>query len=159
MEGLADQLGDASGVLDLGHPFGHRSEHVAVVDFLESLAVGRLARDLADQQNHRRRILEAGMQSDAGVGGARTARDESDAGLAGQLAVGLGHVGGAAFLAADDVADRVALGIERVQRSQVAFARHAEDGVGAMDAELIDQDLRAAATRMCGGHAFPLLRG
>ncbi len=159
MEGLADQLGDAAGVLDLGHPLGHRPEHVAVVDLLERLAVGRLARHLPDQQDHGRRILKAGMQSDAGIGRTRTARHEGDPRLAHQLAVGLGHVGRAAFLAADDVADRVALGVERVERREIALARHAEDGVGAVDAQLVDQDLRATAARMCRGHLYPLLRG
>ena len=99
------------------------------------------------------------MQADAGVGGTRPAGDEGDAGLAGQLAVGLRHVGGAAFLTADDVSDRVALRIERIEGSEIAFARHAEDRVGAVDAQLIDQDLRPASTRMCRRHRFPLVRG
>ena len=137
-------------------PLGHLAEHVAVVDLLERLAVGRLARHLPDQQDHGRRILEAGMQSDAGIGRARTARDEGDPGLAGQLAVGLGHVGRAAFLAADDVADRVALGVERVERREIALARNAEDRVGAVDAQLVDQDLRAAAARMWSWSCFSL---
>ena len=156
---LADQLGDAPRILDLDHPLGHLAEHAAVVDLLEGLAVGRLARHLADQQDHGRRILEAGMQSDAGIGGTRTARDEGDAGLAGELAVGLGHVGRPAFLAADDEAHGVALGVERVERRQVAFARHAEDRIGAVNAQLVDQDLSAAAARMRARHDFPLLRG
>ena len=77
-----------------------------------------------------------------------TAGDEADAGLAGELAVGLRHVGRAAFLAADDVADRVALGVKRVERREIALAGHAEDRVGAVDAQLVDQDLRAAAARV-----------
>ena len=39
-----------------------------------------------------------------------------------------------------------------------ALTRHAEDGVGAMNAQLIDQDLRPAAARMCRRHLFPLAR-
>ena len=141
-------------------PLGHLAVHAAVVDLLERLAVRRLARHLADQQDHRRRILEAGMHSDAGIGGAGTARHEADAGLAGQLAVGLGHVGRAAFLAADDVADGVALRVERVERREIALAGHAEDGVGAVDAQLVDQNLRAAAARMGGRHVvFPYFVG
>ncbi len=156
VECLADQLGYAPRILDLDDPFGHLAEHAAVVDLLEGLAVGGLARHLADQQDHRRRILEAGMQSDAGIGGARPAGHKTDAGLAGQLAVGLRHVGRAAFLAADDVADRVALGVERVERGEVALARNAEDRVGAVNAQLVDQDLRATAARMRGRHVFSL---
>jgi hypothetical protein len=156
---LADQLGDAPRILDLDHPLGHLAEHAAVVDLLEGLSVGRLARHLAHQQEHGRRILEPGMQSDAGIGGTRTTRDESDARLAGELAVGLGHVGRSAFLAADDEAERVALGVERVERRQVAFAGHAKDRVGAVDAQLIDQNLSAATAWMRARHDFPLLRG
>ena len=40
------------------------------------------------------------VEARAGVGGAGAARDEADAGPAGELAIGLGHHGGAAFLAA-----------------------------------------------------------
>ena len=159
MKGLADQLGNAPRVLDLHHPLGHLAEHAAVIDLLERLAIVGLARDLPDQQDHGRRILEAGMQSDAGIGGAGTARDEGDAGLSGQFSVSLRHVGGAALLAADDVADGVALGVQRVEGGQVALAWHPEDRVGAVDAQLVDQDLRATATRVCRRHVFPLLRG
>ena len=45
---------------------------------------------------------------------ARTARDEADARLAGELAVGLGHVGGAAFLAAYDGFDGARVFVQRV---------------------------------------------
>jgi len=41
------------------------------------------------------------MQAAAGVGGAGAARDETDPWLAGELALGLGHVSRAAFVAAD----------------------------------------------------------
>ena len=76
-----------------------------VVDFLEGFAVALVAGDVADEQHHRRRILERGVHADRCVGGARPARDEADAGPAGQLAVRLGHEGGAALLAVDDEAD------------------------------------------------------
>ena len=144
-EGLGDVFGDAPGVLDLGHPLGQLAVHAAVVDLLEGLAVGRLAGDLADQQDHGCRILEAGMHSHRGIGGARAAGHEADARPAGQLAVGLRHIGGAALLAADDVADRVALGVQRVECGEVTLAGDAEDGVDTIDAQLVDQDLRAAA--------------
>ena len=156
---LAHQFGNAAGVFDLGDPLGHLAEHAAIVDFLERLAVGGLARDLPDQQDHGRRILEAGMQTDAGIGRPRAAGDEADPGLAGELAVSFRHVGRAALLAADDVADRVALGIERVECREVALAGDAEDRVGPVNAQLIDQDLRATAARMRRRHDFPLLRG
>ena len=144
MERLADIFRDAGGVVDLGHPFGHRAVHAAEVDLLECLALHLVARHLADEQDHRRRILEGGVDADRGVGRAGAAGDKADAGAAGQLAVGLGHVGGAAFLPADDQLDlgRVVQGIER---RQVAFARDAEGGVDAVDLQLVDEDLAAGA--------------
>ena len=39
------------------HPLGDAAEHLPVVDLLERLAPAHRARDLADQQDHRRRIL------------------------------------------------------------------------------------------------------
>src|SRR6267142_2659351 len=63
--------------------------------------------------------------TNASIGGAWPAGDETDAGLAGQLAVGFRHVGRAALLAADHVANRVTLGIERVEGGKIALARDA----------------------------------
>ncbi len=152
MEGLAHQLRNTACVLDLDDPLGQLAEHAAIVDLLERLPIGRLARHLADQQDHGRRILEAGMQADAGIGRARPAGDEADARPAGKLAVGFRHVGRPALLTADDVANRIALGIKRVEGCEIALAGDAEDGVGPVNAELVDQDLRAAAARAGACH-------
>ncbi len=100
MEGAAHQFGDAFGLLDLRDPFGDAAEHGAVVDLLERLAAGRLAADLPDDQDHRGRVLEGGVDADRGMGGAGAAGDEADTGLAGQLAIGFGHVGGAGLVPA-----------------------------------------------------------
>ncbi len=85
------------------------------------------------------------MHTDAGVGRARPARHEADAGAAGELAVGLRHVGGAALLAAYDEADLLAHVIERVECREIALAGYAEGRVGAMNPELIDENLAAGA--------------
>ena len=136
-------FGDALGAVDLRDPLRHLAVHAAVVDFLERFAVHEVGADLADEQDHRRGILVRGVHADGGVGRPGAARDEADAGLARQLAVGLGHERGAAFLAVDDEADvRV---VQRVQHVEIAFAGHAEGGVHAVDLERIDQDLAAAA--------------
>src|SRR3546814_15825091 len=50
VEGTADHLRDAPGVIDLGHPLGELAEHAAVVDLLERLALGHVAPDLADEE-------------------------------------------------------------------------------------------------------------
>jgi len=152
VKGLADQLGNPLGLVDLRHPFGERPEHAAEIDLLEGLALDLVARDLADEQDHRRRILHRGVDRDRGVGGARPAGDEADARPARQLAIGLGHVAGAAFLAAGDQPDGVARVVERVEHRQEAFARHAEGEVDAMALQGIDQDLAAAAAVVGLGH-------
>ena len=134
LERLVHQLRDALGHVDLRHPFGERRVHLAEIDLLERLAVDLVARHLADQHDHRRRILERGMDADRGVAGAGAARHQQHAGLAGQLAVGLGHKGGAAFLAAGHEADLG--GVEqRVEHFEIALAGDAERHLDAMRAQ------------------------
>ena len=143
VEGACHVFGQAVGVLHLAHPLGHAqragAEHLAVVDLLEGLAVALVAGHLADEQDHRRRVLERGVQPDAGVGGAGPARDEADARAAAQLALRLGHEGGAALLPAGDEADVVAVLVEAVEHGQIAFAGHAEGGVHALGDQGFDQ--------------------
>ena len=66
------------------------------------------------------------VHADAGWWRPDRARDEADARLAGELAVGLGHVGGAAFLAAYDGFDGARVFVQRVDAGQIAFARDQE---------------------------------
>src|SRR5690606_40043112 len=67
------------------------------------------------------------------------------------LAVGFGHDCGAAFLAADRDLD---IGIDQpVEHGQVAFPRHAEHMVGAVQAQLIDQHMPGHAGSRTGGNA------
>ena len=84
------------------------------------------------------------MDAGAGVGRAGAAGDEGDARAAGHLAVGVGHVGDAAFLPADDGVDLGRV-VERVEHGEEAFARHGEDAVAALDLELVDEDAAAGA--------------
>ena len=146
LERLVEQLGDALGHVDLRHPFGERRVHLAEIDLLEGLAVDLVARHLADQHDHRRRILERGVDADRGVAGAGAARHQQHAGLAGQLAVGLGHERGAALLAAGDEVDlgRVE---ERVEHLEIALAGDAERHLDAMRLE--------AARRPAGRRSKP----
>ncbi|MND46572.1 hypothetical protein D3C80_374480 [compost metagenome] len=147
MEGLAEQFRNAPGVVDLHHPLGQRCVHGAEVDFLEGFAVALVASHLADEEDHRRRVLEGRVHTHRGVGGARPAGHEADAGLAGQLAVGLGHVGGAAFLPADDQVDGFAGVVQGIEDGEVAFTGNAEGALDTVDAQGIDQDLAAGAVR------------
>ena len=150
VEGARDQLGDARGIVDLGRPFGDRAEHRAVVELLERLALAHVARDLADEQDHRRRILARDVQARRRIGGARPAGDEADAGPPGRLADGLRHHRGAALLPADRDRDRAV--VEGVERRDIALARHAEHVAHAVDDELIDQHFAAGPGAVIGAH-------
>src|SRR5262249_32287005 len=133
-------------ILDPRRPFGDGAEEGREVDLLESLAVAVAARDVADEQDHRGRILGGDMDPAAGVGRAGAAGDEGYAGTPGHLAVGVGHVGDPALLAADDGVDRRRV-MERVEHREEAFARNGENAVAALDYELVDEDAAAGA---CG---------
>ena len=146
-----DIFGNAPGIVDPRRPFGDGTEESRKVDLLEALAVLVGARQVADEQDQRRRILEGDMDSGAGVGGAGPAGHEGDSRPPGHLAVGVGHVGDAAFLPADDDIDlgRVK---QRVEDGEEALARHGENAVAALGLELIDEDAATAAL----GHAGAL---
>ena len=86
-------------------------------------------------------FLSRDMQAGRGIGRARPAGDEADAGPAGRLADRLRHHRCAALLAAHRQLDRAA--IHAVERGDIALARHAEHMAHAMDDELIGEDLAA----------------
>ena len=151
LERLVDQLGHALGHVDLRHPFGERRVHLAEIDFLERLAVDLMARHLADQHDHRGRILERGMHADRGVAGAGPARHQQHARLAGQFAVGFGHERGAALLAAGDEADLGSV-VERVEHLEIALAGDAERHPDAVRAQRGDDQLAAAHRRKICRH-------
>ena len=147
MVGVAHIFGDALGLADDGGPLHEGAEQPLDLDFLKGLAVLVPARGHADEGNHGRRVLLGDVQPAHGVGGAGPARDEADAGLAGDLAPGLRHHRGAALLPADDGLDAVAV-VQAVERGKKAFARHGKSGAGALRLELVDQDLAAVPHAM-----------
>ncbi len=65
IEGARHDFRNARRVVDLGHPFGDRAEHRAIIDFLQRLALAHVARDLADEHDQRRRILARDVQAGA----------------------------------------------------------------------------------------------
>ena len=125
-----------------------RAEHLLVVDLLERLAPAMPARHLADQQHERRGVLHRGVHAGRGVRRARAARDHADAGPAGQLAVGIGGVGGRRLVAAGDHAQPVAVRVEAVEQREVALARHAERELDAVQRELVGEQLPAALSQL-----------
>ena len=134
-----DELRDAGGLVDLGHPLDHAAEHLPVVDLLEGVALAAAAVDLPHKQHHRHAVLLGDVDAGTGVGGPGAAGDHGDAGPSGELAPGCRHHRGAALLTTDDEADLGRV-VQRVQDLEIALARHAEDRINALQAELVDED-------------------
>ena len=131
-EGPADELGDPGRIVDLRRPLCQRPEKMRVVDLLEALAAAQTARHLPDEEDHRRRVLKGDVQSRTGVCGAGPSGDEGDAGLAGQLAFGLGHHRRAALVPGDHEL-QVAAVDQGVEHRQVTLPRHAVSPPGTVD--------------------------
>ena len=132
MEGVADVFGNAVGTVDLRDPFAHRAEHAAKIDFLEGFAFNNVVANLADEQDQRRGVLIRSVHADRRVGGAGSAGDEGDAGLSGEFAVGIRHIGDAAFLPADDEFEFITALVNGVEHRQVGLAGNAETEIGAV---------------------------
>ena len=125
--------------------FAMLAEKLLVVDLLERFALPHPARDLPDEQDHRRGVLGRDVDAGAGVGGAGSAGDEADARPPRELAVGFRHHGGPAFVAADQHVDRGV--VQRVEHGQITLARNAGEPLHPLRDQLIDQDAAARAAR------------
>ena len=153
MEGARDQLGQALGVIDFHDPLGHGAEDCAVIELLKRFAIEHAAGDLADKDDEWCGVQMRDVDAGRGIGRTRAAGDETDAGLAGELALGLGHHRCAAFLAADGDLD---LGVmQRIECGEVAFARHAEKLLHTVHDQLVHKHLSSGAwlgrgVRLCG---------
>ena len=159
VDGVRDDFRGAVGGGGLRHPFREGREHLAVVDFLERVAAGVLMRDLADEQQHGRAVLEGDVHADRAVAGAGAARDEGGGGTAGELAVGFGHVHRARLEAAGDELQLLARGIQPVERVEEALPRHFEHVVDSLRDQCIRENVPAQPrrdprpARLCQFHA------
>ena len=144
-----DRLRQRVDVPDLVRPLRERREHRLEIDLLERLTAAILAGDLTDEQEHRRRVLERDVDTGRGVGRTGPTRDEADARASGELAVRLGHARRARLHAAHDELDLGGV-VERVERGEVALAGDAEDAVGPVEPELVDEDPAARPHREMG---------
>src|SRR5204863_9553571 len=102
-----------------------------------------MPRDLADQPDHRRRILKGGVDAARGVADAGPTGHQQHPRLARELAVGLGHERGAAFLAAGHEMDLRSVE-QRVEDLEIALSRNAEGHIDAMRAQRGGDELAAA---------------
>ena len=131
--------------LDLPRGLRDPAEDLRVVELLPRLAASERARHLADEQEHRRRVLAGRVHSDRRLRRARAARDQADPRSSRELAVRLGGVRGTLLVPARDEPDRGV--VERVEHRQEALAGEAEREVRAVQRELVDEDLTPGSQR------------
>ena len=142
---MSDVLGNALDAIDLRGPFSDAAVHPSIVDFLERFAIGHIASDLADQRDHRRRVLARRVDAHRGIGGTGTPRHQCDPRTAGELAVGVRHVRGAALLPADDKAQPVGDVHQRVEHGKIAFPRDPESMCRPLRQQVGHEDFTAGA--------------
>ena len=125
-------------------PLGERREHRGEVDFLERLAVAEVAAHVADEEDHRRRVLERRVHADARPAWrpGRASRSRCPAGRS-SLPCASAMLAAPDFVAAGDELRSRAVLVQRVEHRQEALARHAEGGVRAVDQQLVDENAPA----------------
>ena len=132
--GARDQFRHLVGAGRLAYPFRDAAEHAGIVNFLEGIAAQIALFHLPDQQDQRHRILFRRMHRDGGIAGARPARDEHHAGLAGHFTIGHRHEARAAFTAAGHQI-HAGMGMQRIKQRDIAFTGHAKGAVNALGGE------------------------
>ena len=174
--GTRDIFGNPVRPVDPRAPLGDRREEGGEVDLLKALAIAHVAPDVADEQDHRLAVLHGDMHPDAGIGRARPAGDEGNAGpprsRSIHRAVGTGHERRAAFLPAGRHIDLRDVD-QRVEHREKALARDGEDAIATLRSKAIDEQARSlrsfvvshppASRAGCGGgqssRALTLERG
>ena len=136
-----DNLRDLRRPLDLRCELCGRSEERPIVHLLESAPSHHRPLDLADEQDHRRRIVLGDMQPMRGVGRAGTAGDEADSRPPSKAPLCQRHHRGARLLPADGEFDRRI--VHGVEGGEVGFAGNAIDPLDPLGDELVDQNLSA----------------
>ena len=136
-----DNLRDLRRGLDLRRELCRRGEKRPIVHLLEGAPPHHRPLDLADEQDHRRRIVLGDMQPMRGVGRAGAAGDEADSWPPGQAPFGQRHHRRARLLPADGQFDRRV--VHGVEGGEVGFAGNAIDPLDPLRDELVDENLSA----------------
>ena len=102
MKRMRDELVNPIGAINTPYPFGALRVDLAVIHFLEGLALHHIGSYLTNQNNHRGRVLVGRMNSNESISSPRPAGDHHDPRFAGQLSIGLCHIRSATLLPAGD---------------------------------------------------------
>ena len=148
---MRNQLRNALGIVDLRHPFRQRPEHPAIIHLLEALAVRLGKRDLADEQQHRRRVLKRHMHANGAMARPRPARHKRRRRPPGQLAIGLGHIHRPSLKPARYQLGLLGHPVQPVEHIQIALARHGKHMVDPLRHQGIGQNPATGARRQAGG--------
>ena len=127
--------------LDLRRELRGRGEQRAIVHLLEGASPHHRTLDLADEQDHRGRVVLGDVKPMRGVGRAGPAGDEADSRPSGEPPLGQRHDRRARLLPADGELDRGVA--HRVESGEIGFARNAIDPFDSLRDELVDEDLSA----------------
>jgi hypothetical protein len=139
----AQGLGDHGRLVDHPVPFGQRPEQRLLIELGQHIAAARPDRDVGGHGEHRDRGFVGLDHPRQDVGGAAAARPLADPDPAGDPGVGVGHVGGRALVAREDMADAVVEPVERVVEGQAGIAAQSEDVADAVQLEHAHERLGA----------------
>ena len=143
-EGLVDETGCGTRMLDARGPFDQRLERAELIRQLvqDAVALADLGRrDLAREAQHRRVAGIGGAERRRGVEHARTRHAGIDGGLARRPRVAKRHIGGALLVPCADEADLVAPLVKRVEERVGVRARDAEDQLDAVPDQAVHDGL------------------
>ena len=141
--GFLHDPGDVLGPVRDEDPFCHPAIEGGKIDLLKRHAPFGAGGGMADQQDHRHAFLFGGMNADGRIAGAGSAGHHAHAGPSGQAGIGLGHIGGAPFLAADMEGEAVSRLANGVEYAEITLAGHAIGPVDAVGRQNVNNRLAA----------------
>ena len=111
--------------------FGDGPAYPVHVRFLESVGTDLRKRNLPGDEHHRHAVHIGGGKPGNRIGGARTARHQTDAGLAGRTGIAVGHVSRTLFVTAEhELKLRFRTFIENIQNRSAGIAeKHFHSGL------------------------------
>ena len=139
-EGLAHRLRDDLRVVDARVPLRHRLHHPHDVDVLVALLVHLGEARLAGERDDRRAVQVGVGQAGDEVGRAGPERAETDAGPAGEAAVGVGHEGRPLLVPDGEEGDGLGV-LDRLVQVERLLAGDPEDVPDALVLEAADEEL------------------
>jgi hypothetical protein len=121
-EGRPEDVWDLTDVVKHRVPLGQRAEQRLLVQFGQRIAAARGHRYVRGDRQHGDRALVGLDHAGQDVGRAAAAGALADPDPARQARIGVGHIGGAAFVAGQDVVDAVIQPVQSVVERQAGVA-------------------------------------